>query len=134
MEEARASVNTPPHKVDGAILIVFFNWTPIFWLLINNIIVLIRWMSNTCRFSRHHDVIQVSHLCKNQTTPTILHNQECYPPSNDTLDFCGLDGKLGGNMWLRGADQLVLWVSYNEKLVQQHFSLPVTTLEKSHNQ
>jgi hypothetical protein len=43
-------------------------------------------------------------------------------------------GKLGGSMWLWGANQLVLWVSYNEKLAQQHFILLVTTLETWHNQ
>ena len=31
------------------------------------------------------------------------------------LDFVPKVGKLGGNMWLRGADQLVLWVFYNER-------------------
>ena len=38
-------------------------------------------------------------------------------------------GKLESGMWLRGAKQLVLWVFYDEKLVQQHFIFPVTTLE-----
>ena len=38
-------------------------------------------------------------------------------------------GKLGGGMWLQGANQLVLWVFYNEKIIQEHFILHVTTLE-----
>ena len=38
-------------------------------------------------------------------------------------------GKLESGMWLRGAKQLVLWVFCDEKLVQQHFIFPVTTLE-----
>jgi hypothetical protein len=50
-----------------------------------------------------------SHLCKNQTTPIILHNEWCYPLSYDTLDFYAQLGgqlgdnnldKLGGSMWL----------------------------------
>ena len=40
-----------------------------------------------------------SQLCKNQTTPTILHNEKCYPPGYDMLDFCAQVGKLGaGNL------------------------------------
>jgi hypothetical protein len=42
------------------------------------------------------------------------------------------DGKLGkleSGMWLRGADQLVLWVFYNEQTIHQHLILHVTTLE-----
>ena len=38
-------------------------------------------------------------------------------------------GKLGGGMWLRGANQLVMWVLCNEKTIRQHFTLHVTTLE-----
>ena len=38
-------------------------------------------------------------------------------------------GKLGGNIWLGGANQLVLWIFYNEKTIRQHFILQVTTLE-----
>ena len=30
-------------------------------------------------------------------------------------------GKLGGSMWLRGTDHLVLWVVHNEKTNWQHF-------------
>ena len=43
-------------------------------------------------------------------------------------------GKLGGNMSLWSADQLVLWVLYNEKAIWQLFILHVTTLERWHNQ
>ena len=53
-------------------------------------------------------------FAKSQITRIILHNEECYPPCYDTLDFVPEAGKLGGIMWLRGADQLVLWVFYNE--------------------
>ena len=42
-------------------------------------------------------------------------------------------GKLGGNMWVWGANQLVLWVFYNEKTIRQHFILHVTTLETWQN-
>jgi hypothetical protein len=38
-------------------------------------------------------------------------------------------GKSGGGMWLRGANQLVLCVFYNEITIWQHFTLHVTTLE-----
>ena len=40
------------------------------------------------------DDIWVSHLCKSQTTPTILHNEECYSLSYDKLDFCARGGKI----------------------------------------
>ena len=33
------------------------------------------------------DDIWVIHLGKSQTTPTILHNEECYPLYYDLLDF-----------------------------------------------
>ena len=49
------------------------------------------------------------------------------------LIFVGKVGKLGGDMWLWGADQLVSHVFHNKKLVQQHFILLVTTLETRHN-
>ena len=53
------------------------------------------------------------------------------------LIFVGEVGKLegnnldilGSNMWLGGVDQLVLWVSYNENPIRQHFILHVTILE-----
>ena len=45
------------------------------------------------------------------------------------LIFMSEVGKLGGGMWLWGAYQLVLWVFYNGKLIQQQFLLPMTTLE-----
>ena len=38
-------------------------------------------------------------------------------------------GKLGGDTWLCGADQLQLHVSYNEKIFRQYLILHVTTLE-----
>ena len=37
------------------------------------------------------------------------------------LIFVGKVGKLRGCMWLWGANQLVLWVLYNENPIQQHF-------------
>ena len=37
------------------------------------------------------------------------------------LEVC----ELRGNMWLWGVDQLVLWVSYNRKSIQQHFMLHI---------
>ena len=55
---------------------------------------LMQWVSNTWWFSRCVDDVWVSHLHKIQTTPTILHNEECYPPSNDTLDFCAKGGQI----------------------------------------
>jgi hypothetical protein len=50
------------------------------------------------------------------------------------LIFVGEVGELGGNMWLQGADQLVSWVFYNEKPIQQHLILPGTTLKTWHIQ
>ena len=38
-------------------------------------------------------------------------------------------GKLEGGMWLRGVDQLVQWVFYDEKAIWQHFIFHVITLE-----
>ena len=57
------------------------------------------------------------------------------------LCFVGEVGKLGGNnldklggdMWLWGADQFVLYVFYIEKPIRQQLIIPVTTLETWHN-
>ena len=43
-------------------------------------------------------------------------------------------GKLGGGMWLWGADQLVMWEFIDEKPIRQQFILHMTTLETWHNQ
>ena len=85
----------PCCNVDEADLVSNLAWTPNFWLPISTTIALIRWVSNTWRFSHRPDVIWVSHFRKSQTTPTILHNQECYPPSYDTLEFCAPSGQSG---------------------------------------
>ena len=39
------------------------------------------------------------------------------------LNFVPDVGKLGGNMWLRGVDQLTLWIFYNEKSNSSTFNL-----------
>ena len=54
-------------------------------------------MSNTWWFSCNLDGVFVSHIRKSQTTPTILHNEECYPPSYDILDCCARGGQI--RMW-----------------------------------
>lgn len=38
-------------------------------------------------------------------------------------------GKSRGGMWLQGANQLVLWLFYNETPIQRHVILHVTTLK-----
>ena len=48
MDEARRPMNPPPHKVDEAISVGFFNRTHIFWLLITCTINVIWWMGKTC--------------------------------------------------------------------------------------
>ena len=50
------------------------------------------------------------------------------------LIFVAKPGKLGGGMWLWGADELVLRELCNEKPILQHFILHVTILETWHNQ
>jgi hypothetical protein len=77
-------------------------------------------VSNTWWFSRCLNDIWVSHLRKSQTTPTILHNEECYPSSYDMLGFCARGGQI--RMWRLGQigrwhvvvrhQPLVLWVMY----------------------
>jgi hypothetical protein len=61
----------------------------------------------------------------------LWHTQFLYPRwgklGGDNL------GKLRGGMWLQGANQLVLWEFYNEKIVQQQFIVHATTLETWHN-
>ena len=66
---------------------------------------------------------------KVKSTPTILHIEECYPLSYDTVDNAPEVGKLEGDTWMWGANQLVLWVFYNDKIIWQYFVLYVTTLE-----
>ena len=39
--------------------------------------------------------IQLVSFAKSQTTPTIIHNGKCYPPSYDMLDFCAQGGQIG---------------------------------------
>jgi len=56
----------------------------------------------------------VGHLYKNQTAPTILHEQECYPLSYDTLDFCAGGGQIRRHHVVASVDQLVLWVFYHK--------------------
>ena len=46
----------------------------------------------------------VDHLSKSQTTPTILHSVQRCPLSYDILDIVPEVGKLGGGMWLWGAN------------------------------
>ena len=75
---------------------VSFLFIHLFWFLIYSIFVLILWVSSTWWFSQHIDDCWVSHLCKHLTTPTILHDEECYPPSYDTLNFCGRGTKIRG--------------------------------------
>ena len=70
-------------------------------------------MSCTRWFNCQHCDIWVGHLHKNQTTPiikSVVHQQ-----TTTHLIFVGKVGKLGGNMWLWGVDQLVLWEIYTEK-------------------
>jgi hypothetical protein len=64
------------YKVDEASSISFLNRTFVFWLLISSTVALIWRVSDTWWFNYHLDDIWVSHLCKSQTTPTILHNED----------------------------------------------------------
>ena len=97
-------------------------------------IALIWCVSNTWWFSRRIDDILVSHLCKSQTTPTILIMRSVIHRAMTRLVFVPKVGKLGCGMWLWGADQLELWVFYNEIIIWQNFILHATTLETWHNQ
>ena len=58
-----------------------------------------------CKHLQHNFFIESSGqvACKSQTT--ILHNEKCYTPTYDMLDFMALVGKLGDNMCLLGAVQ-----------------------------
>jgi hypothetical protein len=51
-----------------------------------------------------------------------------------SLIFADMVSKLGSDMWLWGANQLVLWVFYNKMAIWWHFSSHVTTLETWRNQ
>ena len=118
-------------------MVSFLSRTPIFCCLINDTIALI-WC-NTWWFSRclaWWYTIWVSHFCKSQTIPTILHNEESYHQAMSCLIFMLEVDKLRGDdlalirgaMWLWGADQLcimdVLWWkadSATSNLTCKHF-------------
>ena len=122
-------------KVDEAVSVSFLNQTPtpqLIWLLIGDTFVLIRWVSNLWWFSHCHDDIWIRHFCKSQTTPIPLRvlSTELW----HTWFLCLRWANLGGNMWVWGANQLVVWIFYNEKIIWQHFILHVTTLETWNNQ
>ena len=102
--------------------------------MIGSAFALIRCVTYKCLFSHYLDDIWVSHLHENQTTLTIFHIMSATHGAKTCLIFVGNLCKLGGNMWLWGDDQFVLWVLYNEKLVRQYFILHVATLESWHNQ
>ena len=79
------------------------------------------------------------HLCKSQTTPNNLQNENCLSTGYDMLVFCmegGSNlGQLGGSMWLWSANQLVLWDFYFFSFIfLKEGILHVTTLETWQNQ
>ena len=82
-------------KTNGVDSVSFLDSYTKFWFLIIGTIVFIWWLSNTWWFSRLLDDFWVSLIYKSQTTPTILHNEECYPLSHDMLDYCARGGQIG---------------------------------------
>ena len=79
--------------------------------------------------------IWVCHLRNSQTTSTILHNEECYPLSYDTLDFLCL--RWANQKVARGCEVLTNLYCENSlkiKTIQPHFILHGTALETRHNQ
>ena len=82
-------------KTNEANSVSFFNSDIYFWFIIIGTIVFIWWLSNTWWFSRLLDDIWVSRIYKSHTTPTILHNEECYPLNHDMLDYCARGGLIG---------------------------------------
>ena len=78
--------------------------------MIGNTIALIQRVGITWWFNYHLDEIWVSHHGKSQTTPIILHNEECYPPSSYVLNFVPKVGKVeGGNFGEFKGAWLWLW-------------------------
>ena len=99
-----------------------------FWLLIGGIVVLIWWVSVTWWFSRHDDDIWLVTFAKDKLhPPSFISWSDIHRVMTRFIFVCEV-GRLGGIMWLWGADQLVLWIFNNEKansttcyLTRDHF-------------